>query len=808
VDWTATVLGTLSVRAWGLAPAAEEAVGPDGRWHAVYEAAGPGGRQLRYLCEDGLDEVVANVGTEHFARYGIAVNAHGDVLIGYLRGAAGLGDELELGSPLPATWVVVRRRGRLPESFRPDLETGWREVRRVGGFTNSVWGAASGTAEAIGPDGRWHCIFEETTASTRDLTYLSETGETGVLAQIPLASRFARFGITSDARGDILVGYASGTPSVNGAFIAGDPAPLDWVLLRRRNQLQRWETTSDGGQFVPVAPGDVAEGRIDPGKPTVVLVHGWNNNGGAPPSCSLNEEAPAGSDECKHPMGIWRCLARAMAATGSVNVLAWDWLYEARSRENTLLPAPGEDGHLEKQARRLLAGLASVFSGHSRRVQLIGHSLGGGVVAYSGKLSTPSDGIERITLMDVPEKRGVGEFGAPRLLLDCNVIPKIRAETEIAIDNYFSLAGCGYKNLGANDVNVDLTRATRFLGLIPAVSHGYPRDWYLDTVRNPSIAQMHGLNGQDLSGEHAGWWWSPANGSPASSARAWFTPLDHEMYAQNEPSVCDQVVGGGNQGSFPGGNWRPTGNVEQSEGLVTLREGSPASIAEDLSFPADISAMRFDYVFENKGDGDCLSVYWNDELLWTRTGTDFEGGDFETSGYTDLSLFCGASGVLNFALESVGEANAVIHLRNLEFAQSLCADCYRLVVLVDGEGTVSPAGGMYDPGTVVDVRAIPSEGWRFDHWELDVPPGSETAEQITVAMDADCALLAVFKSIGSEGPATENPDTSAPPTESPEGAEPQATPAACGTCGAAGGLSLLVTLAGLVMMRRRWLQAW
>ena len=70
---------------------------------------------------------------------------------------------------------------------------------------------------------------------------------------------------------------------------------------------------------------------------------------------------------------------------------------------------------------------------------------------------------------------------------------------------------------------------------------------------------------------------------------------------------------------------------------------------------------------------------------------------------------------------------------------------YTLTIQVDGSGTTSPAPGsyQYDQGSVVPVTALPSSGYKLDHWELD---GSNVgnANPYSVTMDSDHTLKAFF----------------------------------------------------------------
>ncbi len=71
---------------------------------------------------------------------------------------------------------------------------------------------------------------------------------------------------------------------------------------------------------------------------------------------------------------------------------------------------------------------------------------------------------------------------------------------------------------------------------------------------------------------------------------------------------------------------------------------------------------------------------------------------------------------------------------------------YTLTVQVTGQGIVSPSGGSYLSGTVVTLRAVPSAGWSFDHWEGDLT-GNDNPKTIT--MTANITAIAVFASPGT-----------------------------------------------------------
>ena len=59
-----------------------------------------------------------------------------------------------------------------------------------------------------------------------------------------------------------------------------------------------------------------------------------------------------------------------------------------------------------------------------------------------------------------------------------------------------------------------------------------------------------------------------------------------------------------------------------------------------------------------------------------------------------------------------------------------------------GAGTVTPAGGAHDAGTVVTLTANPAQGYVFDHWSGDA---TGISNSVTVTMDSSKSIVANFK---------------------------------------------------------------
>lgn len=60
-------------------------------------------------------------------------------------------------------------------------------------------------------------------------------------------------------------------------------------------------------------------------------------------------------------------------------------------------------------------------------------------------------------------------------------------------------------------------------------------------------------------------------------------------------------------------------------------------------------------------------------------------------------------------------------------------------------GGVFPEGGNFKAGKIVELVAMPNEGYKFDHWSGDI---SGTTSPTEVTMDSDKKITAQFKKVG------------------------------------------------------------
>jgi hypothetical protein len=66
---------------------------------------------------------------------------------------------------------------------------------------------------------------------------------------------------------------------------------------------------------------------------------------------------------------------------------------------------------------------------------------------------------------------------------------------------------------------------------------------------------------------------------------------------------------------------------------------------------------------------------------------------------------------------------------------------YQLYTDTEGQGSVSPSGGMYDTGATVTLTATPAQGWRFDHW---TGAASGTSRTLAINIDSNKNIVAHF----------------------------------------------------------------
>lgn len=96
-----------------------------------------------------------------------------------------------------------------------------------------------------------------------------------------------------------------------------------------------------------------------------------------------------------------------------------------------------------------------------------------------------------------------------------------------------------------------------------------------------------------------------------------------------------------------------------------LAEASPSMVSYEVDLPVSAAMISFKFLFSNPGDGDWLSLHFDDQLLWSFLGVN-SFRHLMTATVPLLGLG-GQSGSLYFTLNSVGEQNASVLFGDLRF---------------------------------------------------------------------------------------------------------------------------------------------
>jgi RHS repeat-associated protein/uncharacterized repeat protein (TIGR02543 family) len=81
-------------------------------------------------------------------------------------------------------------------------------------------------------------------------------------------------------------------------------------------------------------------------------------------------------------------------------------------------------------------------------------------------------------------------------------------------------------------------------------------------------------------------------------------------------------------------------------------------------------------------------------------------------------------------------------------AKAVFIETFDLTTTADGTGTIAPASGTYDTGTMVTLTATPGTGKTFAHWEWSTGEFIGNHNPIDITMDADNDVVAVFEDAG------------------------------------------------------------
>jgi hypothetical protein len=108
----------------------------------------------------------------------------------------------------------------------------------------------------------------------------------------------------------------------------------------------------------------------------------------------------------------------------------------------------------------------------------------------------------------------------------------------------------------------------------------------------------------------------------------------------------------------------------QQQQLVRAANSSsgsgPSAIATNLTIPPAAAVLTFDFRFSQPGNGDWVTVSFNDTLLFSFLGSSFVGSDYQHI-QIPVGNIAGQTGVLTVVLNEAGSQDAEVLVSNFQF---------------------------------------------------------------------------------------------------------------------------------------------
>ena len=416
------------------------------------------------------------------------------------------------------------------------------------------------------------------------------------------------------------------------------PQSTDYIDLENRVQNAHWgglevrsKQTDNFEPILSFQDQTSTESSFDPNKDTVIMIHGWDGEGG---NTALPDWVENMGDAFATRKG-----------EQNVNIIAWNWQDNAQ----TAWFAPNEfvPGEAINAARELKQLFGDNYQGN---IQILGHSLGSGVATRVTQYLQNEYSIDRLTLFDGPTEIA-NDVDLNALLPDIN--------NDVYVENYVTSVGNAYYGGNINNVvlynDIINNSSGPFLGSDDFTrAHSYGMTWYTETIGSPANTGSIGYNYRN------------SGGSPVTQYQNWqndyLLTQNRDIWYSNAPATPRSLFDGSDVGHQNVNRWftveldqsdldfYSTGEAWERDGVIYGQTNSPVFISSDLFIPVNADYLSFDLSILEWNDGDVFSLFWDDNLLMS-FDTDFlvldEWYDFDL---IDISQWAGTSGTLTFGL--------------------------------------------------------------------------------------------------------------------------------------------------------------
>jgi hypothetical protein len=370
--------------------------------------------------------------------------------------------------------------------------------------------------------------------------------------------------------------------------------------------------------------------NFDSSLPTILVTHGWQPG----------EDQSFGDGNLPRQDTINAILTRLDGLSIDANVVLYNWegAYTTVAKES--YQATSNAGvNLGNQLSKILG------SDYEKSFHMIGHSHGTGVNGFAvDLLQKQGISVDLFTVLDSPMDVTSGIFtnaDFPRdffaATLDGDAVGHVENYTgdgPLAYGTF--IQGAGNKRLPGDHSGVPEIYGSEIVALdkIKRLFLDEEWPWLTPSRNNIEASSLFEWKGAELQITKANF-------------KDWLT-----LKGVSYDVTCEEL--GAEKG------------CSYSDVYRTLVESSPSAVSTELVIPNDVTTFMFDYVFGNTGDGDWISLYFEDELLWELSGLSMTAGWVGTA-FVDVRGFGGRTGTLTFLLNSVGESNLEFAFANLRY---------------------------------------------------------------------------------------------------------------------------------------------
>jgi hypothetical protein len=376
----------------------------------------------------------------------------------------------------------------------------------------------------------------------------------------------------------------------------------------------------------PTFSGDIV--NFDPSKPTVVITHGWQ-----PLSIFGGKPRWVGDMAEK--------IRDLIPDVGDVNVIEvyWKDAETLLASAGSLRTATAQVANVGKLVARELQSLSLDFSAG---IHFVGHSLGTHVNAYAANtMTTFGTKIDQFTILDRPFGLGIRTKdieipvgGDADQLIFRTLLPKGKVKY---VENFYG-GDYSFTTTPATGSSF-FDRAVVSELFLRAKDHVGVQEFYTASIGDG--CELYGFGCSRFYGE--------------------------PRFMPKWDPLLDGVSFKGDVVEINPVDWLVENCIINDEiGEAKCKEGSPAYLwQEEFTFAEDAEFLAFDFNWLNVGDGDWLSVFFDDILLFSFSGGAFAGSDYINSGLIPVFDLAGQTGQFLFTLNSVGSSSAEIAIKNI-----------------------------------------------------------------------------------------------------------------------------------------------